>query len=86
MNNIIKHSQATQVMVNIVYLGSDIFVLTIKDNGVGFDIQQKKESTSGSSGLGLKSMRNRAKLIGADLAINSEPGKGTTISVKVPLN
>lgn len=86
MNNIIKHSQATQVMVNIVYLGSDIFVLTIKDNGVGFDIQKKKESTSGSSGLGLKSMRNRAKLIGADLAINSEPGKGTTISVKVPLN
>ena len=59
--------------------------MKIQDDGVGFDVQQKKESGSGSSGLGLKSMRNRAKMIGADLAIESEPGKGTTISVKVPL-
>ena len=86
MNNIIKHSQATHVKVSLVYSGNDIFVLTIQDDGIGFDVQQKKESGSGSSGLGLKSMRNRAKMIGADLAIQSEPGKGTDISVTVPLN
>ncbi len=86
MNNIIKHSKATHVMVIIVYSGNDTFVMNIQDDGVGFDLQQKKESSSGSSGLGLKSMRNRAKMIGADLSIESEPGKGTTISVKVPLN
>jgi two-component system, NarL family, sensor kinase len=83
MNNILKHSKATEVKVSIVYPGNDIFVMTIKDDGVGFDLQQKKESTAGSSGLGLKSMRNRAKMIGADLSIQSEPGKGTTISVRV---
>jgi signal transduction histidine kinase len=86
MNNIIKHSQASHVKVNLVYSGNDIFALSIQDDGVGFDVQQKKESASGSSGLGLKSMRNRAKLIGADLSISSEPGKGTNVSVRVPLN
>jgi two-component system, NarL family, sensor kinase len=86
MHNIIKHSQATHVMVSLVYSGNDTFVMTIQDDGVGFDVQQKKDSGSGSSGLGLKSMRNRAKMIGADLSIQSEPGKGTIISVTVPLN
>ncbi len=85
MNNIIKHSKATQVIVALFYQGNDTFVLKIRDDGVGFDVQEKKDSGSGSSGLGLKSMRNRAKMIGADLAIESEPGKGTTIAVKVPL-
>ncbi len=86
MNNLIKHAQATHVNVSVIYSGNDTFVLTIQDDGVGFDVKQKKESTSGSSGLGLKSMRNRAQLIGADLSIQSEPGKGTTVVVKVPLN
>jgi two-component system, NarL family, sensor kinase len=85
MNNIIKHSQAVNAMVSVNYYGDDIFVLKIQDDGVGFDVQQKKESGSGSSGLGLKSMRNRAKMIGAELSILSEPGKGTSISVKVPV-
>ena len=83
MNNIIKHSQASQVLVSLLYSGNDNFVLTIQDNGIGFDVKQMKESGSGSGGLGLKSMRNRAKMIGADLSILSEPGKGTSISVTV---
>jgi two-component system NarL family sensor kinase len=86
MNNIIKHSQATHVNVSLIYPGDDTFTLNIHDNGIGFDVLQKKQSDSGSSGLGLKSMRNRAKMIGADLSIQSEPGKGTDISVTVPLN
>jgi two-component system NarL family sensor kinase len=86
MNNIIKHSQATHVNVSLIYSGDDTFVLKIQDDGVGFDVQVKKNSGSGSSGLGLKSMRNRAKMIGADLDIQSEAGKGTDISVTVPLN
>lgn len=85
MNNIIKHSKATHVKVSLFYSGNDTFVMTIRDDGVGFDVQQKKDSDSGSSGLGLKSMRNRAKMIGAELTIESEPGKGTAVSVKVPL-
>jgi len=86
MNNIIKHSQARHVRVFVRYSNNEHFVLSIEDDGVGFDVKQKKESSSASSGLGLKSMRNRAKLIGADLSIQSEPEKGTLITVLVPLN
>jgi signal transduction histidine kinase len=86
MNNILKHSKATRVKVSIVYSVDYTFALSIEDNGVGFNMKQKKESTEGSSGLGLKSMRNRAKMIGANMTILSEPGKGTTISVVLALN
>ncbi len=86
MNNIIKHSKASTVKVALVYSGSDNFVMNIQDDGIGFDVQKKKESGSGSSGLGLKSMQNRAKMIGGNLSIQSVPGEGTTISVSVPLN
>jgi two-component system, NarL family, sensor kinase len=86
MNNIIKHSGATEVNVVINYSGDHIFALSIRDNGIGFDMQQKRETQSGSSGLGLKNMRNRAKMIGADLDIHSEPGNGTIVSVRVPLH
>jgi two-component system NarL family sensor kinase len=85
MNNIIKHSGAAHVKVHLLYSVNNIFVLSMLDDGVGFDVQKKKESGDGSSGLGLKSMRNRAKMIGADLSIQSEPGKGTSITVTVPL-
>jgi two-component system, NarL family, sensor kinase len=86
INNIIKHSKAGSVKVELFYSGNDTFVMTIQDDGVGFDVKQKKESGSGSSGLGLKSMQNRAKMIGGNLSIQSEPGKGTAITVTVPLN
>jgi two-component system, NarL family, sensor kinase len=86
MNNIIKHSNATHVNVSLFYSGSDTFIMQIRDDGVGFDVNEKKGSGSASSGLGLKSMRNRAKMIGADLKIQSEPGTGTTVFVSVPLN
>jgi two-component system, NarL family, sensor kinase len=86
INNIIKHSKAGSVKVDLVYADNDTFVMTIQDDGVGFDVQKKKESGSGSSGLGLKSMQNRAKMIGGNLSIQSEPGKGTAITVTVPLN
>ena len=86
MNNILKHSQATHVRVSLHYSGNNIFVMRIEDDGIGFDLEQKNNSVTGSSGLGLKSMRNRAKMIGAGLVIESEPAKGTQIQVTVPLN
>jgi two-component system, NarL family, sensor kinase len=86
MNNILKHSRATKVIVSVIYSTDYTFALTVEDNGVGFNLQSKKEKVNSSSGLGLKSMRNRARMIGADISIVSEPDKGTTISVALPLN
>jgi two-component system NarL family sensor kinase len=85
LNNILKHSKANKINVEVIYSTDNKFVLKVEDNGVGFDLEKKQTSISSSSGLGLKSMRNRAHLIGAQIDIHSEPGKGTTIQVELPL-
>ena len=84
MNNILKHARATQVTVNLKY-HNDMFTLEIKDDGIGFDVQGKQHSASSVSGVGLKSIFNRAQLIGAEISINSKPNQGTAILIKLPL-
>ena len=84
VNNILKHAKATELIVNLDYQ-DNLFSLEIMDNGTGFNVAQKRQSTKSYSGVGLKSMYNRAKLIGADLTMNSRPGKGTTILIELPL-
>ena len=74
-----------EIIVNMNYR-TDIFTFEIKDNGVGFNLAQKQQSATSYSGVGLKSMFNRAKLIGADISINSETGKGTIILINLPLS
>jgi two-component system, NarL family, sensor kinase len=58
-------------------------VLQVEDDGIGFNVTEKKNSVSASRGVGLKSMFNRAHLMGADITINSEEGKGTNVLVKL---
>lgn len=84
LNNILKHSKAKRVDVALTYL-DDTFVMKIADDGVGFDIEAKKKSTSSAAGVGLKSIFNRAKLIGATIDMRSTPGSGTTVTIQVPL-
>jgi len=84
VNNILKHAKATEIIVTMRF-ESDGFTLEINDNGVGFDLAQKQQAATSYSGVGLKSMYNRAKLIGADISINSESGKGTIILITLPL-
>jgi PAS domain S-box-containing protein len=74
LNNIVKHSKATQAMVTL-RLG-DTIRLTIADNGAGFD-----PSTVTADHLGMKIMRERADAIGAKFSVYSEPGEGAQISV-----
>ena len=83
LNNTLKHSRATQITVNLNY-SDDTFVLEMEDNGAGFNTVEKQNSASSSKGVGLKSMFNRAQLIGADIIINSEAGKGTRVTVSLP--
>ena len=84
VNNTLKHAQASEIVVTMKF-EPDTFILEIKDNGVGFDLAQKQHGATSYSGVGLKSMFNRAKLIGADISINSESGKGTIILITLPL-
>ena len=78
-NNIIKHAKASTVMVQLLEKDNHL-KLTIKDNGIGF------QETEIEPGLGLKSLRSRADLIGAQLAFNSTIGKGTELVLLIPLS
>ena len=72
-------------MQKLLRLQSYWIIYPMRDNGVGFDMQEKKNSLSPLNGVGLKSMRNRAKLIGATMIFTSEPGKGTFVHMELPL-
>jgi signal transduction histidine kinase len=74
LNNVIRHSQATQAVVSL-RLGPTVH-LTVSDNGVGFD-----PAAITADHLGLKIMSERAEAIGATLSVLSKPGGGTRVSV-----
>lgn len=85
LNNVLKHAQATRVDVTLNYLDNR-FAMEINDDGVGFNVTEKQHSVNSFSGVGLKSIFNRAKLIGAEISIDSKPGKGTQILIELPLD
>jgi PAS domain S-box-containing protein len=80
LHNIAKHSHATAARLDMAAIGNEI-VLTICDDGVGFDVTEIRSTR----GLGLVSMRERMHLIGGHFEIAAGPGKGTRIQVRAPL-
>lgn len=85
LNNILKHSQASRVQIAINFTDDNQFILRLADNGVGFDIEAKRNSVSSTSGVGLKSIFNRAKLVGAEIDMQSSIGNGTTTTITLAL-
>jgi two-component system CheB/CheR fusion protein len=80
LHNIAKHSGARQVAVEIRG-NEDGVLLSIADNGTGFD----PGLVADQSGLGLVGIRERVRLVDGIVSINSQPGHGTKIDVRVPL-
>ena len=79
LSNIRKHAMATCVWVTVRQWSDDI-ILEVKDNGIGFS----PEDVPGISQYGLRGMRERAEMIGADFQIISQPQNGTTVEVRLP--
>jgi signal transduction histidine kinase len=80
LHNAVKHSGARKVAVQLREDFGEIH-LVINDSGRGFDVI----AASHGKGLGLTSMRERVRLVNGTIAIDSEPMRGTTIHVRVPL-
>ena len=78
-NNIRKHAKAQQAWIVLKERDGDL-VLEVGDDGQGF----QPEDVPGASQYGLRGMRERAELIGADFQIASRPGKGTVVYVRLP--
>lgn len=80
LNNIRKHAGAKQVVVSLREWNRDL-ILEVKDDGQGFS----PEDVPGFSQYGLRGMRERAELIGADFQVISKPNQGTTVRLSLPV-
>ncbi len=80
LTNVARHAAATTAAVRLAAEG-DALLVTVADNGCGF----VADDLDKVPGLGVAGMRERATLIGADLAVLSLPGKGTRVVLTVPL-
>jgi PAS domain S-box-containing protein len=81
LNNIVKHSNATEASIELYNRHSHILIV-IQDNGNGFDIGQISLSKPGS---GLLNIQERAELLGGRVQIESQPDNGTEIIIEIPL-
>jgi signal transduction histidine kinase len=84
LNNIIKHSEAKNVQIDLNFEGKGMRVKII-DDGCGFDLEHLKQMQSSSRpSLGLAGMQERAVLLGGSVSIQSKPGQGTLIETFIP--
>jgi signal transduction histidine kinase len=80
LTNVARHAGASRVAIEFQQ-GDDELALEVRDNGVGIQGRQ----AAGSSSLGLVGIRERAIACGGYLSIDSVPGGGTSIAVRIPL-
>ncbi len=91
LTNIVKHSGATSARVEILK-NSDSVEITVEDNGQGFDVAEfdatasvHRGSTEFARGFGIKSISERARIVGGKLKIESTPQHGTTVVLNLPI-
>ncbi len=79
ISNVIKHSKANLLTVQLVKLKSHV-VLNVTDNGIGFDVECQEKN-----GIGLLNIASRIDAIKGHLHYESEPGKGTSVTIRTPI-
>ena len=80
LGNAAQHSRATRADVTLTIMDSEV-TLDIVDNGIGFATDAPAADKPGSGGYGLGSMRSRTAELGGTLTVESQPGRGTAVSV-----
>jgi signal transduction histidine kinase len=84
IGNILEHSEAKNTHIGFD-CDSQSCQLSISDDGKGFDVSKITRIDPRGRGAGLFTIKERARLVGGDCRIDSEPGKGTRITVTIPL-
>jgi PAS domain S-box-containing protein len=83
LTNAVRHAGATEIEVNF-QKKKNVLHVTIEDNGRGFEVRDRKTAVR-SLGLGLSTMKERARLLGGELKIESRPGQGTAVLLEIPV-
>lgn len=84
IGNILEHSGATNASINLECSDAEC-VLQLTDDGKGFEVSRLTRVSPSGRGAGLFTMKERAKLIGGQCRVSSQPGHGTDIKVRIPL-
>jgi len=82
LTNVIRHAQAKSVSVSLCQ-EEDNIVLVVEDDGIGF---RESDLSNSLGSLGLLGMKERAQFCGGNVQISSSPGKGTTVTIRVPVD
>ncbi len=85
VNNARKHASAPNIWVRLRPFQQGMALLEIEDDGVGFDTEAVNKAYDKSSSLGMVNLRERTELVNGVLNLRSMPGKGTNVSVYIPL-
>jgi signal transduction histidine kinase/ligand-binding sensor domain-containing protein len=85
LNNLMKHAQASEVIVE-TRREQDGIVVSVFDNGRGFEAKRPEVSRQTSTSFGLAGMTERAKVLGGRIEFHSSPGKGTRVTLTIPVN
>ena len=83
VNNIIRHASATEARVDVIRADQHL-IMTIADNGRGFDASRTTSRPPGAGGFGLRGIAERVRILGGTLTIASTPGNGTTLTISLP--
>lgn len=83
-NNAYAHAKATELFVHLG-INHAMLTATVRDNGSGFDVQAVARDPDKWDHFGLRGMKERAKLLGGEARWDSVKGKGTTVSISIPL-
>jgi PAS domain S-box-containing protein len=84
LTNIVKHAPNSHARVKLVS-GADTVQLSVGDNGQTANVQESSLGNTGSSGFGLFSIRERIRYLGGAFSLDSSPGRGTCVSVSLPI-
>ena len=84
MDNAIQKEDAKNVKIALS-AGTDAFSAKISDDGKGFDVEEAKADARERGSYGLMNMEERTRLFGGNISIDSSPGRGTTVSMRVPI-
>jgi signal transduction histidine kinase len=83
LNNVFRHAQAGQAWVEVRFEPAQL-VLSVRDDGVGFDAPDLPDALAHRGHFGLMGIQERALLYGGQLAIRSAPGEGAEVVVRLP--
>src|SRR5262249_24101947 len=85
LNNVVKHAEAKEVRVGIKRTGREL-VVSVQDNGKGIKARAAAVNGTNLQGFGLAGIAQRARMLGGTFAIESEPGRGTTLTLRLEVS